>query len=348
MKKTLVRDNQRKLFTNAPSNKAAHSQSPTHKKLIKKIELTQREAPSQYDLSLQGDFFSQKPQEEVVDFRVEIERRFKKSYANSTFKFPLRNLKDNDSDNESNSSMNESFESIKHVTVYELNSQNFKRIKANKQTHKILEERATNGRNFNGFLVKDQENSEEFNQDEDEDDDSNFDRDDPNIPIEIRIQDKSSGTYKKFINILENQLSKVSSAVQLNPKSAFIPTEEPKVENLEAYRQPIQPKQIKKETKEKRPSTNSDLRKTNLGRDESQKALGYYVGKLRPGDHDSKLKERPETAHSFQESKKNGRTSEVSNKAKNALKNSQLNDTSQGNMDSLMSLDSRLSPSIKR
>jgi len=76
MKKAVLRDNMRKTKVGNSNHKNIQSQSPPHKKLMKKIEMTHKEPTNKYDFSLQENVFHQEPKEEVVDFRVEIERRF--------------------------------------------------------------------------------------------------------------------------------------------------------------------------------------------------------------------------------------------------------------------------------
>ena len=90
-RKAPLRANVRKVHENNLQHKTMHSQSPTHKKLLKKIESNPRRGfPTNYEKSLQDNLVFQKPQEEVVDFRVEIERRFQKSTSNHSFAFPRR------------------------------------------------------------------------------------------------------------------------------------------------------------------------------------------------------------------------------------------------------------------
>lgn len=100
MKKAVLRDNMRKTKVSSHNQKSIQSQSPPHKKLMKKIEMTHKEPANKYDFSLQENMFQNEPKEEVVDFRVEIERRFQKSQPNKSYLFPFKNNNDNYYDNE--------------------------------------------------------------------------------------------------------------------------------------------------------------------------------------------------------------------------------------------------------
>ena len=359
MKKTLLRNNLRKLHANPLQQKSIHSQSPNHKKLLKKIELTQRDAPQyQYEMSLQDNLVFQKPQEEVVDFRVEIERRFQKSLANHTFVFPRRKLDHNEEMLEdSGSSNNSSFESLRHVTVYELVSQNKRRQKQNKAIYRTHDEYVVKARDSNNMLTKDKDNR--IRTEPDHGMDSDESREElSGLPIEIRIQDKNSSTYKKLISLLEKQLNRNANAMITESRPLYVPKSEDSRVNEEKAKkiqpqQQVQAKEVKKETKEKRLSTNPHARK-NMLKDESQRSLGYLANKIRVGE-DSKLTEKSEAAISFQEGieklRKSTKTLEMSQRLKKVQskeKVSSLLDASNGNGESLVSLDSRLSPNGKK
>ncbi len=203
MKNNYVRENVRKLKTNAHQPKDIQSQSPPHKKLLKKIEMIHKEPTHKYDLSLKENLLAREPPEEevVVDFRVEIERRFKKTSHNQTYKFP-KNNHENDSDNESSSS-NDSFESLKHVTIYDLSSQN------NQKKHKSSRHKSSR------LAVTDDSKavkSSSYYRNSDNARDSSTESGDleteekSGIPIELRIRDKASATYKKLLTLIEKQL----------------------------------------------------------------------------------------------------------------------------------------------
>jgi len=354
MKKTLLRNNIRKLQTNPhQSSKTIHSQSPTHKKLLKKIELTQREPANQYDMSLQDNLVFQKPQEEVVDFRVEIERRYQKSFTNHTFVFPRRRLNNEEMLEESGSSHNSSFDSIRHVTVYELVSQNKRRQKVNKHIYRTHDEYGANGRPSNSFMGK--ENYRIYTEpDQGADSDEYELLNESDLPIEVKIRDKSSSTYKKLIDLLESQLKKGSSG---DTKPAYVPQVEdnqPREEPRLVYKQ-IPAKQVRPESKEKRASTNPYARKM-MTKDESQKSLGYHVSKTRLAEVDRNIVERNEGALSFHDgvekfkkSTKNLNISQRLKKVQSRDKISSLLDASQREGgESLLSIDSRLSPNGKR
>jgi len=356
MKKTLLRNNIRKLQTNPhQSTKTIHSQSPTHKKLLKKIELTQREPANQYDMSLQDNLVFQKPQEEVVDFRVEIERRFQKSFSNHTFVFPRRRLNNEEILEESGSSHNTSFDSIRHVTVYELVSQNKRRQKVDKHIYRTHDEYSANGKPSNSFMGK--ENYRIYTEPDQGADSDEYDyHNESDVPIEVKIRDKSSSTYKKLIDLLEVQLKNGSNTD--NNKPVPVPQVEdsqPKEELRLVYKQ-VPAKKVRPESKEKRASTNPYARKV-MTKDESQKSLGYHVNKTRLAEVDRNV-ERNEGAYSFNDGlekfKKSTKNLNVSQSQR--LKKVQSRDKINSFLDasqreggeSLLSLDSRLSPNGKR
>lgn len=356
MKKTLLRNNIRKLQNNPhQSTKTIHSQSPTHKKLLKKIELTQREPANQYDMSLQDNLVFQKPQEEVVDFRVEIERRFQKSFANHTFVFPRRKLNNEEMLEESGSSHNSSFDSIRHVTVYELVSQNKKRQKVSKHIYRTHDEYGANGRPSNSFMGK--ENYRIYTEPDQGADSDEYDViNESDLPIEVKIRDKSSSTYKKLIDLLERQLKQGSNNEN---KPVYIPQaqvedNQPREEQRSVYKQ-VPAKQIRPESKEKRTSTNPYARKM-MTKDESQRSLGYHVNKARLAEVDRNIVERNEGGQSFHDgvekfkkSTKNLNISQRLKKVQSRDKISSLLDASgREGGESLLSLDSRVSPNGKR
>jgi len=201
MKKAILRENVRKLKVNPHQAKNIQSQSPPHKKLLRKIEMTQKDLSQQYDHSLQDNLLAYEPKEEAVDFRVEIERRYQRSVPNKIYTFP-RNKDPNTRNgvDDGSSSTDSSLESLKHVTVYDLRSQNKKKkaIYA-EQGHKINPVRLqTEGGNSN--YSRNQQMRRKMSDDNWEEEERSP------IPIEIRIRDKNSSTYKKLIHFLEKNL----------------------------------------------------------------------------------------------------------------------------------------------
>lgn len=204
MKPIQSRENVRKLKLNPHQSKDVQSQSPPHKKLLKKIEMIHKEPSHKYDLSLKENLLAREPQEEVVvDFRVEIERRFMKALPNQVFKFPLKRS-DGDSANESgNSSGDSSFESLKHVTIYDLSSQNNKR-KAQPQKQ-ALRAAVTEDKRMPKSVSHRAQKCIEFDM---SDDSIGWEEEERSgIPIELRIRDKASATYRKLLGLIEQQIN---------------------------------------------------------------------------------------------------------------------------------------------
>jgi len=202
MKKAVLRDNMRKQKSSTHQQKNIQSQSPPHKKLLKKIEMTHKEPTHKYEFSLQDNLLHTEPKEEAVDFRVEIERRFQRSVANKVYVFPRnaddRQIGTNDSDS---SSHNSSLESIRHVTVYDLSSQN-KKKRSNYANRSV-------GHNQANVLTESNSNVQVKSKTLNINTNPRFDFEDDNddVPLEIRIRDKNSSAYKSLIGLLEKQLS---------------------------------------------------------------------------------------------------------------------------------------------
>lgn len=361
MKTNLVRNNPRKAQANTLQSKTIHSQSPTHKKLLKKIENTQREASNQYDMSLQDNLVFQKPQAEVVDFRVEIERRFQKSMANHTYIFPRNKLENyDDALDDSSSSHNSSIDSLRHVTVYELVSQNKRRVKHSKSIYKAQDEYIGSGRDNHSYRVKDQVMRTEPDQDSDTDGD--YDTENPETPIEIRIRDKNSSTYKKLLHLLEKQLNRPPSTIPTGKRDGVAHHEDSqhnKKENSDHLHVSSQKpsSQLKKDTsRDKMPTPNVYVMKNNLVKDDSQRKLGYHIGKYRIGENEVRNTEKSESgATSFQDTskkmKKSTRTPDTTAQRFKMLgrdKGNSVLDASHGGENSQISLDSRLSPKAKK
>ena len=209
MKKAVLRDNVRKTKVASQGAKNPQSQSPPHKKLLKKIEGIQTNAPNtKYDLSLQDKLLKDEQQEEAQDFRVEIERRFKKSQPNREFRFPLHTA--HSSDSESQTSSNEaSLDALRHVTVYDLASQNKRKTLA-KNVQKI--NNYVTERTNTQYDYDDQTQASSYSNVLDLDDEED---------LEIKIRDKNSSAYKKLIKLLES--NSMFSHNSTNPPRPEIP-----------------------------------------------------------------------------------------------------------------------------
>ena len=214
MKTIVTRETGRKLKLNPHQPKDAQSQSPNHKKLLKKMEMIHKEPAHKNDLSLKENLLVREPPEEVVeDFRVEIERRYKKASANQVYKFPLRDVSPQQSSDESAiSSLDNSFESLKHVTTYDLSSQNKKkRFSDVRQAIRmtIKDVRIPKSASFHGEKDSDLDVSSTSRNIEDEERSG--------VPIELRIRDKSSATYQKLLKSLDDQLTRAHNQGQEDP-----------------------------------------------------------------------------------------------------------------------------------
>ena len=84
-------------------------------------------------------------QEKILDFRVEIEKRFKQSFSNKIYSFPKNNFENYEDFSSSDSSLN----SLKIVTTYNLKSQN-----AEKREKKKHEKSFTENNSFFQNLLK--------------------------------------------------------------------------------------------------------------------------------------------------------------------------------------------------
>ena len=214
MKKAVLRDNVRNIKLATQSGKNPHSQSPPHKKLLKKIEGIQKNTTSsKNDFSLQDKLVNPEQQEEAQDFRVEIERKYKKSYANKEFRFPLHFPESSDTHSQENSS-DLSSDSLKYVTVYDLASQNKPKRPAliPQKTNAYSTDRAriqfthhqepAQASSTSNFIDLDQEDSDEQ-------------------PLETKIRDKSSETYKKLIKLLESNSMFSHNSTNPQPENNF-------------------------------------------------------------------------------------------------------------------------------
>ena len=200
MKAIVPRENIRKLKLNPYLSKDAQSQSPPQKKLLKKIQMIHMEPSNKNDLSLKENLLVREPKEETdVDFRVEIERRFMKAVTNHIFKFPRREVSSHEES--AISSLNNSFESLKHVTTYDLSSQNKKKSGDNK--HKVRITIKDDDRVLESASIDQREDMSSSN---DSSSRELQNEEKSGVPIELRIRDKSSTTYKRLRDMLDKQL----------------------------------------------------------------------------------------------------------------------------------------------
>ena len=361
MKKTQQRSNMRKLNADPLQHKTQHSQSPTHKKLLKKIESIQRDPSKQYEISLQDNVAFQKPQEGIVDFRVEIERRFQKSMANHMYIFPTRSESHHKDLDQLISPEDSSCESLRHVTVYDLSSQNKRKNRVAKQISVAQDEYVITGNDDEIFSSnEDSRIHTEPNEVEDSRDrESQVEQSE--TPIEIKIRDKSSETYKRLIRLLEKQLNNVQDsfeevkAPKQAPGSKLKHHEE--VIDVEMFQRQIKAK-VRKGDREKRTSANPYTKKSQLKKNESQRSIGYHIGRVRVGDSDYQGFEKTDSAFSYQGGRekiqrklKDSRVSDAAQRFKIGQNHEKINsyvDSSQNAGDSGFSLDHKTSPSVKR
>ena len=242
MKGNLARENIRKLKVNPHQSKDVQSQSPPHKKLLKKIEMIHKEPSHKYDLSLKENLLAREPPEEEapVDFRVEIERRFKKTNHNQNYRFPRNgpNQRDSDSDSE-NTSQNSSFESLKHVTIYDLSSQNNKKKKGYQNKHSSRMAVTDDSKGLKSSSnYRNSDNARDTSTES-----GDWDSEERSgVPIELRIRDKSSATYKKLLGLLDKQLNIAHN--KPNPNPDYVPL-------LQQQSQPKKAQQLDQEQKSK-------------------------------------------------------------------------------------------------
>lgn len=191
--KKIGRDNIRSAKATHQQGRINQSQSPPQNKLLKKLQHTHKEPVKKHEFSLQDNYLrpEHNNKEEAQDFRVEIERRYQKSISNKEYVFPFKRLKTEESASENDSSL----DSLQDVLVYDLASQNQKQtyIKKPEQNPKAF---------VSSAQILRTEPNEDFSDDFSE---PRFtDESDSDIPIEVRIRDKSSSTYQKLIKLLES------------------------------------------------------------------------------------------------------------------------------------------------
>ena len=201
MKKASLKESNRKTKGIHLDNNNAHSHSPPHKKLLKKLVGNQNYNPKvNSDCSLQNQLIYTQSKEETRDFRAEIERRYKKSLVNRNYCFPLHKT-DFTSSCSSSSSEIESMEFLQYVTVYDLASQNghIKHQKSPKKSVTCISQAIdiTNNQNQNFGQQLQTSREETYNHSKD----STYE--DSDIQLETLIRDKNSSLYKNLIRSLE-------------------------------------------------------------------------------------------------------------------------------------------------
>jgi len=207
MKSNHNRENARKLKPNPHHSNNAQSHSPPHKKLIKKIELLHKDPKNKYDISLKEDLLAREPpeeEEEAVDFRVEIERRFSRATHNKTYKFPkMADAKTDNREDSQISSLSSSFESLKHVTVYDLSTQNHKNKKSSYYKSSYRRAVTEESRPHKSANYRNQDAGTDYSSEH-----SGYESEERSgVPIELRVRDKTSATYKKLLGLLDVQLA---------------------------------------------------------------------------------------------------------------------------------------------
>ena len=208
-----MRESARNLKQNSFQPKPIQSQSPPHKKLLKRIEGTQKENQAKFEYSLQDTFTKPEVKEEVQDFKVEIERRYQKVVANTDYTFPRNFMQNEDSNVLDESQGNLSMDSLKHVTVYDLSSQNKRnKIPVNPVIPKINTYLHNSDKKIhtrdNNHVIPDRIMTEAYEEDVEE-------------PIEVKIRDKSSNTYKKLMTLLEHQFNQSSAISNQKAQNKF-------------------------------------------------------------------------------------------------------------------------------
>ena len=235
MKKLQLKDSERKAKNGPFESNIAHSQSPPHKKLIKKLEsIHSNNTNVKTDYSLQDRLVPAENTEETRDFRTEIEKRFNKSVVNKKYCFPLRR-RDSQSSHSSASSERESFELLRYVTVYDLASQN-KHSKQQNSSTKSKPSSSQLPRHENQHIQNFEPQSQATNVEKYYHQRQEVHETADSVPLEVQIQDKNSAAYKKLISILESNSifshnlakSKQGKPTQIEPKQVVISTELPK------------------------------------------------------------------------------------------------------------------------
>ena len=190
-----VRDNNIRLYkiNNPQPQRGAQSQSPPQKRFLNKINNSNTK---RHEFSMQNiELPPQKTEEKAEDFRVEIEKRFRSSKMNRDYVFPRKNLNDSESEGEN------SAESLRYVTTYDLTTQNFK---SKDFINALLESK--------GF-EKESDHHAEKHSDSYANEDSRSEE-----PAEVRNKDKDSATYRRLMKLLEQQRTSSQNSTNTNAK----------------------------------------------------------------------------------------------------------------------------------
>lgn len=181
MKSSLQRDNLRK-------PRYPYSQSPPERKIIKKLQqIHANPIYPKLEFSLQASRLPTERSNGAEDHRVEIEQLFQQSESNREYRFPRRQT----SSSSSHSSQEGSLDSLKHVTIYDLASQN-KPSKPTSSRQTMDTETRSRCRESEDPAKNDC--ATELNtvgQDK--------------SPLEVLIGDKDSPPYKSLIKLVESQ-----------------------------------------------------------------------------------------------------------------------------------------------
>lgn len=231
MNKVQNRDNARAPKAQSRQAKPVHSQSPPQNQLMKKMQFMHQAPPQKNDLSVKVDLVAdQQIKKEVIDYRVEVERRFENSISNNVYTFPLRRNGRRIEKEESIESDDSSLESLKHVTVYDLNSQNVKKEKQEK--HKAIVKQTPDSTSQNYKQKFRMSNNPTINL-------SSSQKSLRTDLVDRSEQHKSPQVYRKLFNLVENStemppnsMKSMKSSINLNQfqdklKNMLIPKQAP-------------------------------------------------------------------------------------------------------------------------
>lgn len=202
MKKVVIRENIRSIKVANGQLKSTHSQSPPQKTIIKKLQLKHTDPINKSDYSLQDKLVFQEPKPGASDFRGEIERRYNNSGPNSVYIFPRKQGTYKDSI-DSQTSINTSIDSLRHVTVYDLTSQNNKTRRQDKaydtvaiqispREYELKASKAKNDKKYLHMVTDSYENE-------------HTDNSEMCQRSETRYKDKTQQSYKRLLNLLDKQ-----------------------------------------------------------------------------------------------------------------------------------------------
>ena len=201
MKKVFIRENIRSNKIGNGQLKSTHSQSPPQRNIIKKLQLKHTDPINKSDYSLQDKLVFQEPKPKESDFKAEIERRYNQSCSNSIYIFPRKQEMYKESI-DSQTSINTSTDSLKHVTVYDLSSQNNKTRRQNNydsvtiqmtpREYELNASKMKNEKNYKNMLTENYKNEKTENSE-------------MSKGNEVRSKDKTQQSYKRLLNLLDKQ-----------------------------------------------------------------------------------------------------------------------------------------------